>query len=121
MDRMIAYSGLDCGRCEARMATVNDDDELRRKVAKEWSELNNVEITPEMINCDGCRMDGRRTPFCESMCPIRMCIIGRGYDTCGSCPDMDGCEKLRMIVSTDKEALERLKGCDDPTLRHQIG
>ena len=51
MKKYIAYCGLDCEGCEARRATVNDDDSLRQKVAKEWSELNGVEITPEMINC----------------------------------------------------------------------
>ena len=61
MDKMIACCGLDCERCEAHKATVNDDNDLRKKVAKEWSELNKVTITPEMINCDGCRMDGRKT------------------------------------------------------------
>ena len=108
MDRMIAYCGLDCAKCKAYIATKNDDDDLRRKVAKEWSELNNVEITPEMINCDGCRMDGRKTPFCESMCPIRICSSGKGCDTCGDCSDMGDCSKLKMVVSTNSEALGRL-------------
>ena len=53
MKKYIACCGLDCESCEARRATVNDDDSLRQKVAKEWSELNGVEITPEMINCVG--------------------------------------------------------------------
>ena len=109
MDKMIAYCGLDCSKCEAYIATQNDDDELRRKVAKKWSELNNVEITPEMINCDGCRIDGKKTPFCESMCPIRMCILGKGHETCGHCSEIEDCSKLKMIISTNKEALERLR------------
>ena len=60
MNDYIAYCGLDCKGCEARLATVNNDATLRQKVAKEWSELNGVEITPEMINCVGCRIDGPR-------------------------------------------------------------
>ena len=31
MNEHIAYCGLDCGVCEARLATVNNDDELRIK------------------------------------------------------------------------------------------
>lgn len=58
MKQYIAYCGLDCESCEARSATVNDDDSLRQKVAKEWSELNGVEISPEMINCVGCEKLG---------------------------------------------------------------
>ena len=48
MDKYIGYCGLDCRKCEAYIATIHNDDELRAKVAKLWSELNNVEITKEM-------------------------------------------------------------------------
>ena len=42
MKKYIAFCGLDCEFCEARFATANNDDALRRKVAKEWSEMNGV-------------------------------------------------------------------------------
>ena len=106
---LIAYCGLDCEKCEARTATINNDDELRRKVAKEWSELNGVEITPEMINCDGCRVDGVKTVYCESLCPIRQCALSKGFATCGDCADMDACEKVGMIIGNNPEALRNLK------------
>ena len=87
MNEYIAYCGLDCEACEARIATVNNDAELRQRVAKEWSELNGVEITPEMINCAGCRSDGAKTPYCESLCPIRQCAMSRiRQDTVGPDP-----------------------------------
>jgi hypothetical protein len=109
MNDYIAYCGLDCEACDARLATVNDNDEMRRRVAKEWSELNGVEITPEMINCAGCRIDGVKTPFCESLCAIRKCAEGKGYDTCGQCGEMDSCQTVGMITDNNAEALERLK------------
>lgn len=40
MKQFIAFCGLDCETCEARLATVNHDDTLRQKVAGLWSELN---------------------------------------------------------------------------------
>ena len=110
MKTYIAYCGLDCEACEARLATVNQDETLRRRVAKEWTELNGVEITPEMINCTGCRMDGVKTPYCDSLCPIRQCALGRGVETCGSCGDMDACEKLGAIIGNNPDALRNLKG-----------
>ena len=110
MKDFIAYCGLDCESCEARLATVNNDDALRRKVAKLWSELNRVEITPEMINCVGCRIDGVKTPYCDSLCPIRQCALARGVETCGSCGEMDRCEKVAMILGNNAEALQNLKG-----------
>jgi len=33
MNEFIAYCGLDCEKCEARIATMNNDDALRQKVA----------------------------------------------------------------------------------------
>ena len=47
----IGYCGLDCEKCDAYIATINDDQALREKTAKLWAELNNVSILPEHINC----------------------------------------------------------------------
>ena len=109
MKKMIAYCGLDCEACDAYLATKNNDDELRAKTAKLWSELNGADITPEMINCEGCRADGVKTPFCESLCPIRQCALGKGYETCGRCAGMDTCEKVAMVISNNEEARKNLK------------
>ena len=109
MNNFIAYCGLDCEKCDARIATVNNDDALREKVAKQWSELNGVEITPEMINCTGCRVDGVKTPFCESMCSIRKCAIKNEFATCGDCEKIDECNQLCAITGNNPTALENLK------------
>ena len=108
MKDFIAYCGLDCEGCEARLATVRNDNVLRQKVAKLWSELNGVEITPEMINCTGCRIDGVKTPYCDSLCPIRQCAKSRCVSTCGSCAEMGSCEKLAMITGNNADALKNL-------------
>lgn len=109
MKKLIAYCGLDCEKCDARMATLNNDNTLREKVAKLWSEMNRVTITPEMINCDGCRMDGVKTPFGDSLCPIRQCALGKKYETCGDCSALDGCQTVAMVISNNAEALGNLK------------
>ena len=112
MKDLIACCGLDCEACDARIATLNDDQALREKTAKRWSELNGVEITPAMINCEGCRTDGAKTPYCESLCPIRQCALGKGLATCGDCAEMDSCDKLGMVVGNNPQALRTLKGGD---------
>ena len=108
MNKLIAYCGLDCEACEARTATINNDDALRAKVAKRWSELNGVTITPEMIHCVGCRVDGVKTPYCDSICPIRQCALGKGVATCGACEEMEKCEKLGMILGNNPDARRNL-------------
>ena len=109
MKKYIAYCGLDCESCEARIATANDDNELRRRVAEEWSRLNGVVITPEMINCSGCRIDGVKTPYCDSLCPIRQCALGRKVETCGDCGELETCAKVAMITGNNPDALKNLK------------
>ena len=109
MKKLIAYCGLDCEKCDARTATLNNDNALREKVANLWSEMNGVEITAEMINCEGCRADGLKTPFCDSLCTIRQCALGKAYETCGNCSEIDNCKTVGMVISNNSEALGNLK------------
>ena len=76
MKDMIGYCGLDCEKCDAYLATINNDQVLREKTAKLWAELNSAPILPEHINCEGCRMNGAKTVFCDSLCGIRKCALG---------------------------------------------
>lgn len=108
MKRLIAYCGLDCSKCEARKATINNDDNLRIKVAEEWSKLNQVTITKKMINCEGCRMNGLKTPFCDKLCPIRMCASQKNVETCGDCLEINTCDKIKMIIENNSDALKIL-------------
>lgn len=110
MKDMIAYCGLDCEKCDAYLATVNDDWALREKTARLWAELNNAPILPEHINCRGCRVEGVKTVFCDSLCAVRQCALKKGVATCGECPDMGKCRNIEEIVSHSPEALENLRG-----------
>ncbi len=108
MKDLIAYCGLDCEKCDARKATLDDDDKARREVAKLWSELNGIVITPDMTNCDGCRVEGRKTPFCDVLCLVKQCASNKGVETCGQCDEMKTCEKIAMIIANNDEALDNL-------------
>lgn len=110
MKDMIGYCGLNCEKCDAYKATVNDDQTLREKTAKLWSELNHAPILPEHINCEGCRMNGVKTVFCDSLCVIRKCAINKGVATCGDCSELDTCQTVRAIIANNPAALENLKG-----------
>ena len=110
MKTMIAYCGLDCEKCDAYLATIHDDQALREKTAKLWSEWNRVEILPEHICCEGCRANGRKTVYCDRLCEIRKCALKKGFETCGSCPELETCPTLAMIVSNNPDALRNLKG-----------
>ena len=109
MRNMIAYCGLDCEKCDAYLATIHDDQALREKTAKLWAELNQAPILPEHINCEGCRVDGAKTVYCESLCAIRQCALKKGMATCGSCQELDRCEAVGMVLSENPDALSNLK------------
>ena len=105
----IAYCGLDCGKCDAYLATIHNDPLLREKTAKLWSELNQTPISPEDIHCLGCRGDGAKTVFCENLCSIRRCAMQKGMATCGDCPELEQCESVGSILRNNPEAQKNLK------------
>lgn len=109
MNKMIAYCGLNCEECDAYIATKNNDEQLRIETSKLWSQLNQVEITPDMIQCTGCRMEGVKTPYCGFICAIRKCGMEKKLETCGQCSRMSDCEKLSPIITNNPGILTSLK------------
>ena len=113
MKQMIAYCGLDCEKCDAYIATINDDPSLREKTAKAWSELNQVAILPEHINCQGCRTKGIKTIFCDSICEIRQCALKKSVETCGDCLDLKKCKLVETIISNNPDAMKNLESAEE--------
>lgn len=59
--------------------------------------------------CEGCRMEGTKTVFCENMCEIRKCALKKGFSICGDCSELKTCSIVGAIISNNPEALENLK------------
>lgn len=112
MNPLIAFCGIDCAHCDARTATLHNDDALRQQVARQWSEWNHVDIPAASINCLGCRVEGAKCYYCENLCPIRKCILKRGYAHCGECPDMENCAMLYEIQKNAPETKANLQDTD---------
>jgi hypothetical protein len=116
VDRMISFCGLSCTDCPAFIATVNDDDEMRKRTAEQWSKDYGVDIKPEDINCDGCVLTEGRHIGHWNECEIRICGQGRGVENCAYCNDF-ACEKLTQFFKTVPEAqttLEDIKKMLEP-------
>jgi len=109
MKDLIACCGLDCEHCDARIATVNNDNELREKTARKWSDMNHApEITAETINCMGCRTDGVKFAYCDHYCEIRKCVAKKGFNTCGDCMELDECQIVGAVLMNAPDAKKNL-------------
>lgn len=110
MNELIACCGLDCEKCDARIATIENNYELREKTAKKWNALNGISsIKAADINCTGCRVDGAKIVFCGDMCEIRKCVSKKGYSTCGDCVELNVCPIVGAIFKHSPNAKENLK------------
>ena len=98
MKQLIACCGIDCETCDARMATVANDDKQREETAQKWSAMFNApDITAESINCMGCRTDGAKFAQCE-VCEMRKCVQTKGFNTCGDCDELETCKIIAPIL-----------------------
>ena len=109
MEKLIACCGLDCSTCDARIATIADDDVLRAQTAEKWGvQYGAAGILPEMINCTGCREEGVKFSHCAE-CEIRNCVHSKGFETCADCDKLEDCALLVDLHKFVPEALENLK------------
>lgn len=113
MAEITGICGLHCNECGALIATRDNDDAMRAKIAAEWSKLHDANLTAEMINCTGCTSDGEVKLGHCTVCAVRLCGVKRGVTTCAECDDY-GCETLEEFLKmapTLREGLEaRRKG-----------
>lgn len=110
MKDLIACCGIDCEKCETRIATINNDDEMRKRLADYYNKNFGANLTPEMVNCTGCRMPGVKSPNCEQFCQIRKCVAGKGYKTCGECAELESCRMIKEKLAYNPNIITNLKG-----------
>ena len=103
----IAYCGIDCNKCPAFIATVENDDQKRKETSVMWSKMFNVNIDPKEINCNGCQTDGALFSHCK-VCEIRKCGMDKGTENCGKCKEFDGCSKIQDFIKMVPDAKQNL-------------
>lgn len=109
MEKIISCCGLNCATCDARIATISNDDELRKATAEKWKVMYNVpDMSPDMINCTGCREEGAKLGH-WSMCQIRLCVVEKGFKTCGDCKEIGTCNLVAGLHKAVPEAVINLQ------------
>jgi hypothetical protein len=96
--KLTAYCGLDCGECEAYLATQANDRVALENVAQKWAkEFGAKNATAEVCICDGCASGKRISTAHAATCGLRLCASSRQVPTCAHCDDYM-CETLRQFV-----------------------
>jgi len=116
MAKILAYCGLDCGECEAYIATQKNDRAGLEETAKKWAaQFGGQNMGAEACLCDGCSSGKRLSTAHAATCAIRVCASGRGVVTCAHCTDY-GCAKLQPFFAFAPVLKDRLEA-----IRKEIG
>jgi hypothetical protein len=111
VEKQIAYCGVICTDCLAYIATQSDDDELRKKVAEQWTKEYKHDFKLEDINCEGClTVTGRVVGYLD-VCSLRKCAREKGVINCAYCADYicDELGKFFQMVPNAKQTLDNIK------------
>lgn len=99
MAKIQAYCGLDCGECEAYIATQKNDRAGLEATAKKWEQqFGGNPVSADACICDGCPSGKRTSTAHAATCAIRVCASARGVTTCAHCRDY-GCETLKQFFA----------------------
>jgi len=99
MAKIQAYCGLDCGECEAYIATQINDRAGLEKTAQQWAaQFGAKDIKADMCICDGCPSGKRISTAHAVSCGIRLCASARKVATCAHCPDY-GCATVQQFFA----------------------
>jgi hypothetical protein len=107
MTEMIANCGIVCTRCPAYIATLKNDDTLRKKTASEWSKMFHADIKPEDINCLGCLSQAEPLFSHCFECEIRKCCQEKQVANCAVCSEFP-CKKISDFMAIVPEAKAKL-------------
>ena len=109
MSMIQAFCGLNCGECEAYIATQKNDRPGLEAVAKKWAQQFNAKgMSAEQCVCDGCPSGKRISTAHAATCTVRLCASARGVKTCAHCSDYD-CATLKEFLSYAPVLREKLE------------
>lgn len=86
---------------------MSNDDKLRKKTAKQLSDIFKYDFKKGDINCEGCKTGKVHSYFCDSMCNIRKCAISKNIESCAFCKEYL-CKILSEFIKDIPESVENL-------------
>jgi hypothetical protein len=92
----LGFCGADCEECNI-YRKMWFGEELKPETLRRWQEdareyWHVDSLTPNDLNCKGCRNDYEGLFFGFTLCPIKKCCGDKGFSSCGMCNDLDTCQ-----------------------------
>ncbi|MDQ2177267.1 DUF3795 domain-containing protein [Marinifilum sp. D714] len=114
----IAYCGVNCSTCPAYVATQRQQEKVKVRIAKLWSDEDYKYEACE-ITCKGCHEPwGKKFRHCAE-CAVRECARQKLYDTCAECNEYP-CNKLIDLHQTLDKKIARIN-LDDIRQNYKAG
>lgn len=107
MDKIVAYCGIVCSDCPVLIATQENDDSERQRVAEMFTRQYGKEYKREDINCDGCLSNSPRVFSHCNVCGMRKCARENKVENCAFCSEYP-CDKLSELFAAYSKAKETL-------------
>lgn len=97
MNEILTRCGYRCDLCLAYRPNVEANPSNQQTLSDGWHKYFGFRIHADQVICDGCMAE--EPSLIDKACPVRPCVIERGFRNCAECPDYV-CDKLkeRLVV-----------------------
>lgn len=92
MNKLVCYCGHDCARCLTYLATINNDEEWRKRSQSFYKTEFGIDIPLEDIHCLG-GLSEDVFYLCQE-CPFIKCCKEHNVEMCSDCPEFP-CELIK--------------------------
>jgi hypothetical protein len=102
---LLAPCGLYCGVCAIHIADRDNNLKFKTRLIDVYKPISK---TIDDIKCSGCLSESQENIFgyCQT-CPIRDCVLGKGFDSCYQCNDFP-CKFIeRFPIAVGKKVILR--------------
>ena len=109
-NRELTMCGYCCDICKAYTKNQKKKDE-REEMAAYWKEYFHIELPLEQICCDGCRSMKKDSHRIDMGCPVRKCVMEKGFKDCSDC-DQYPCPIFLQRKGLNYEEANEIKPLD---------
>lgn len=105
MEPILARCGYRCDLCLAYAPNIDKHPEKQQVLSDGWFRYFGFRLPPEKVRCDGCMAEN--PSLIDTACPVRSCVIERGFDNCAQCEDFV-CDRLGQRLVDYEEVAQRI-------------